>query len=142
MTDSIKQLSSIVKTSQIAQVTIHSIIGYAVCPGLKNALKLQLREYHSIERETRSIAAARGWELEFLPLTAKLLASLMIRVQLSSGRVDSKIAAKIIQCNTKGMIKCFQNRHQQNRSDTPVAILSQKLLDCETANIKQMQGFL
>lgn len=142
MTDSIKLLSSIVKTTQMGQIGIRCVMRSAVRPGLKNALKSQLREYSSIEREARSIAASRGWELESLEPAAKVMANVMTRAQLSFRGIDSRIAAMMIQGNTRGMIKSIQNMHHLKQSDVPVAILSQKLLDCETANIQQMQGFL
>lgn len=115
---------------------------YAVRTGLKKELSSQLSEYDSIEREAHSIAASRGWELKELDPAIKGMTNLMSRANLSFGNVDSKIAAMMIQGNTKGMVKSLKNIHQYNKSDMRVATLSQKLLDCETANIKQMQGFL
>ena len=55
---------------------------------------------------------------------------------------NGKTAAMMIQGNTRGMIKGYKNLHQFNHSDERVSILSQKLLDCEHANIQQMQGYL
>ena len=52
------------------------------------------------------------------------------------------LADLMIQGNTRGMIKGLKNIHQFGRQDEQIHILSQKLLDCETANIRQMQGFL
>jgi hypothetical protein len=48
----------------------------------------------------------------------------------------------MIQGNTKGMIKGIRNLHQFTEQDAMVNTLSQKLIDCETANIRQMQNFL
>ena len=48
----------------------------------------------------------------------------------------------MIQGNTKGMIKGLRNMHQFPREDSRITALSQKLLDTETANIRQMQAFL
>ena len=67
---------------------------------------------------------------------------MMTRTRLSFGNIDSKTAAMMIQGNTRGMIKGLKNIHQFTASDERVNTLSQKLLDCEAANIKQMQGFL
>ena len=44
--------------------------------------------------------------------------------------------------NTRGMIKSLKNIHRYDNHDQQVQILSQKLLDCETANIRQMEAFL
>lgn len=142
MNNSKEVLSSILKTTQMGQVGIRSVMRGAVRPGLKNALKSQLKEYDSIEREAYSIAASRGWELEALDPAAKTMAGLMARAQLSFSGTDSKIAAMMIQGNTRGMIKSIKNMHQYKMKDSPVSILSQRLLDCENANIQQMQGFL
>ena len=40
------------------------------------------------------------------------------------------------------MIIRRKNLHQFPSSDSQVQMVSQKLLDCETANIRQMQGYL
>ena len=66
----------------------------------------------------------------------------MSKAKLARGNADSKIAGMMIQGNTRGMIKGLKNVHQFNRNDEQVNALSQKLLDCETANIRQMQSFL
>ena len=67
---------------------------------------------------------------------------MMTRVKLNRRNTDSKIADMMIQGNTKGMIKGLKNIHQFPDQDDQVSTLSQKLLDCETANIRQMQTFL
>mgnify|MGYP003315602394 CR=1 FL=1 len=54
----------------------------------------------------------------------------------------SKIAAMMIQGNTRGIIKGYKNLNQLAASDERVTALSRKLLDYEQANIRQMQGFL
>ena len=48
----------------------------------------------------------------------------------------------MIHGNTKGIIKGYKNLNQLAASDERVVNLSRKLLDCEQANIKQMQGYL
>ena len=70
------------------------------------------------------------------------MADMMTRTKLAWGNTDSKIAGMMIQGNTRGMITGLKNAHQFNKQDEQVKILSRKLLDCETANIRQMQGFL
>ena len=66
----------------------------------------------------------------------------MTRMKLSRGNSDSRIADMMIQGNTKGMIKGIQNLHQFTQDDAMVSTLSQKLIDCETANIRQMHPYL
>ena len=135
-------LSSILKTTQMGQVGIRAVMDRAEKTGIKKELKSQLAEYDTIEQEAHSLAASRGWELEELDPVVKYMAGMMSRMQLVSNNVDSKIAALMIQGNTKGMIKSLKNMHRYNGSDTQISSLSQKLLDCEIANIRQMQGFV
>lgn len=142
MKDSRELLSSILKTTQMGQVGIRSVLDTTMRPALRKALESQLQEYDAIEGEAHAIASQRGWELPELDPLAKGMADMMTRVRLTTGNTDSKIAGMMIQGNTRGMITGLKNLHQFNRQDTQISALSQKLLDSETANIRQMQGYL
>jgi len=109
---------------------------------LRTALKEQLEDYDAIEQEAQSIASSRGWILEELDPAVKGMAKMVTRTRLAFGNVDSKVAAMMIQGNTRGIIKGYKNIHQLYSSDERVSLLAQKLLDCEHANAKKMQGFL
>lgn len=135
-------LSSIIKTTQMGQVGIRAVTPYAVRADLKKALADQLSEYDAIEREAYTIAANRGWEIKALDPIAKTMSKMYSRANLKFGNADSKIAAMMIQGNTRGIIKGLKNQHHAKNSDQKVLTISQKLLDCENANIKQMQGYL
>lgn len=135
-------LSSILKTTQIGQTGIRCVLKLPLRSTLRTALKEQLEEYDSIEQEAQSIASSRGWTLEELDPTVKSMAKMVTRTRLSFGNVNSKVAAMMIQGNTRGIIKGYKNIHQLYESDERVSTLTQKLLDCESANVKQMQGFL
>lgn len=135
-------LSSVLKTTQMGQIGIRAVLNQAVRPAIKEELRSQLKEYDSIEQEAHAIAASRGWEIEELDPAVKAMAKMYARTNLTFGNVDSKIAAMMIQGNTRGMIKGLKNCHHSNSNDERVLSLSQKLLDCETANIKQMQGYV
>ena len=135
-------LSSVLKTTQMGQIGIRSVLKNPLRATLQTALKSQLSEYDKIEQEAHSIAASRGWELEELNPAIKSMTDMMTRMQLSYGNTNSKAAAMMIQGNTRGMIKGLKNLHQFNHSDERIAVLTQKLLDCEQENIRQMQGFL
>ena len=126
----------------MGQIGIRCILNAPVNATLRTALKSQLREYDSIEQEAHALASHRGWTLEELDPSIKMMSRLMTKSMLSFGNINSKAAAMMINGNTRGMIKSYKNLHQFNHSDERVSTLSQKLLDCETANIKQMQGFL
>ena len=135
-------LSSVLKTAQMGQIGIRSILQHPVSCSLQKALRSQLSEYASIEQEAYRLAAARGWELETLNTAVKHMTNLMAQASLNANHADSKAAAMMIQGNTRGMIKGYKNLHSYNHSDQRVADLSHKLLAFEEANIRQMQGFL
>lgn len=135
-------LSSVLRTTQMGQVGIRSVLDTSMRPGLRKALESQLQEYDAIESEAHSIASARGWELSELDSAVRLMTDMMTRMKLHRTNSDSRIAGMMIQGNTKGMIKGLTDLHQFPDSDGQIRVLSQKLLDCETANIRQMQSFL
>jgi len=135
-------LSSLLKTTQMGQVGIRSVLDAARGQGLRQALHSQLQEYDSIETEAHAIASRRGWEVKELDPAVRFMADTMTRMKLTGGDTDSKIAGMMIQGNTKGMIKGLKNLHRSDGRDQTLQVLSQKLLDCENANILQMQEFL
>ena len=142
MKNSREILSSVLKTTQMGQIGIRSVLDTSMRPGLRKALESQLREYDSIETEAHSIATQRGWEVSELDPAVRVWSDMMTRMKLSGRNTDSKIAGMMIQGNTRGMIKGLKNLHQFAVQDEQINTLSQKLLDCEPANIRQMQGFL
>lgn len=135
-------LSSILKSTQMGQVGIRCVLDHTMYPGLRKALESQLREYDSIETEAHMLASQRGWSLKELDPTVRRMANMMTRMKLIGGNTDSKIAGMMIQGNTRGMITEMKNIHQFHSADLQVRTLSQKLIDCENANIRQMQSFL
>lgn len=126
----------------MGQVGIRAVTNHVTRADLKTALLDQLKEYDTIEREANEIASLRGWDLKNLDPMAKIMSQMYTRANLSYGNVDSKVAAMMIQGNTRGMIKGLKNMHHCKDSDSRIKTISQKLLDCEAANIKQMQGFV
>ena len=135
-------LSSIIKTTQMGQIGIRSVLNAPLRSGMKEALRSQLREYDTIERQALTLASARGIEPEQLYPAIKYMTNMMTKTRLRFGDVSSKAAAMMIQGNTKGVIKGYKNLNQFYEPDEEVTALSKKLLACEQANIKQMQGFL
>lgn len=135
-------LSSLLKTTQMGQVGIRSVLDACVRPGLRSALQSQLHAYDAIETEAHRIATRRGWEVRELDPAVRFMTDRFTRMKLSGKDNDSKIAGMMIQGNTKGVIKGLRNLHQFTGQDQPLQVLSQRLLDCETAGIRQMQDFL
>lgn len=142
MKESKEILSSVLKTTQMGQIGIRSVLDTSMRPGLRKALEDQLKEYDSIETEAHAIATQRGWEVKELDPAIRFMADRMTRMKLTRSNSDSKIAGMMIQGNTRGMIKGLKNIHQFAGQDEQLQILSRKLLDCETANIRQMKPFL
>ena len=135
-------LSSILKTTQMGQIGIRSILNEPLQPSLRTELKNQLHEYDAIEKEAHGIAKARGWELKELNPAIKGMTNMMTHTRLSYGELDSKAAAMMIQGNTRGIIKGFKNLNQYPPSDQQVNALAQRLIDIEETNNHQLQGFL
>lgn len=137
-----QMLSSILKTTQTGQISIQKVLDTSMRPGLRKALQSQLQEYNSIESDAYAMASQRGWELRDLQPGKRFAVEITAKMKLSRGNPDSKIADMMIQQNTQGMILVLKNLHQFQQQDSQVSALSQRLLDCETANIRQLQVFL
>ena len=142
MKNSKQILSSVLKTTQMGQIGIRSVLDTSMRPSLRKALESQLQEYDSIETEAHAIATQRGWELPELDPAVRAMSNMMTRMKLVGQNADSKIADMMIQGNTRGMVKGLKDIHQFAQQDEQVSSLSQKLLDTQTANIRQMQGYL
>ena len=126
----------------MGQVGIRCILKSPLQANLRTELKNQLNQYDAIEQEAQTIASSRGWTREELDPAIKTMSSMMTRAKLSYGNRNSKAAAMMIQGNTRGMIKSLKNLHQCYNNDERVSRLSQKLLDYEIENIRQLQGLL
>lgn len=135
-------LDSINSTVQMGQIGIRSVLDTSLSTPLRGALRSQLREYDLIETQAHQIASTRGWELEEVNPAVRKMADLTCRMRLSCGNTETKVAAMMIRGNTRGMIIGYKDLHRCSRPDTQIKDLAQKLLDCESENIRQMQGFL
>ena len=111
-------------------------------PALRKTLQSQLQEYSSIEADAYILASQRGWELREVQPGQRVVVGIRTHMKLRHGNSDSAIADMIIQGNTRAMIGGLKDLHQYQQQDSQVSALSQRLLDCETASIRQMQSFL
>ncbi len=135
-------LGSVLKTAQMGQTGIRSVIKQNPGSKLENALRGQLSEYNAIEQEAYDIANARGWRLKELSKTSKIMSDMMSRGILMHDGSDSRMAAMMIQGNTRGMIKSIKNNHHYKTTDPRIEALSAKLINCENSNIQQMKDYL
>ena len=135
-------LTSLLKTIQICQLELRSMLDTSLGSSLRTTLKKQLREYDSMEIEVYTLALQRGLELPEMDPVNRILRDRMTRLKVNGRNTDSRIADILIRRNTKGMILGLKNLHRSEHHDHQIRILSQKLLDCERAHIRQMQSFL
>lgn len=142
MKNSRELLTEVLKTVQTEKSRIRSVLGTGICPALHNALEIQLREYDSIESEVYAIASQRGWELPELDPARRFVSDRLIRMKLPRGNRNSMIAGMMILNNTKIIVNRLKDLHQYPHPDDRIGCICQKLLDSETANIRQMQVFL
>ena len=117
-------LSSLLKTTQMGQIGIRSVLEAEMKPELRRAMESQLREYDAIESQAHSIAAERNWVLPELNPSIRFMTDQMTKMKLSYGEVNSKIAEMMIRGNTSGVIKGLKNLHQMEQQDDSVSALS------------------
>ncbi len=142
MKDSKDLLGSALKTAQMGQIGIRSILKTPLKASFQAVLKDQLRQYDNIEQEAKAIASSRGWEMDSLSYSIIPMTNAMVRAHLSFGNANSKAAAMMINGNTRGIIKGVKNLHAISSSDERVSNLCQKLLDYEKEGIRNLQEFL
>ncbi len=135
-------LNDIIKTSQMGINGINVVMPKAAQPALRQALKIQRREYSDLEQRAKLLAQQKGYQIDQLKPIKRKMGALMSRGQLITGDADSKIAGMMIQGNTRGMILGLKNMHQCMNPDADVANLAQKLLETEKHNITALEGFL
>ncbi len=142
MNENQKLLSSILETAQMGQIGIRSALKAEMNHTLRLGLESQLKEYDEIEGDAHRIATARSWAMHDIDPAVKFMAKATAKSKLSFGKVNSKIAAMMIQGNTRGMILTYKNMNRCEAPDSQVFALAQKVLDSEENNIRQMQPYL
>ncbi len=142
MINSQRVLNDIIKTSQMGINGINVVMPKTNQPALRQALKVQRREYSDIEQQAKLLAQQKGYRIDQLRPINRKMGALMSKGQLMVGEPDSKIAGMMIQGNTRGMILSLKNMRRCNNPDPEVATLAQKLLETEKNNIGSMVGFL
>ena len=142
MINSQRVLSDIIKTSQMGISGINVVMDRTHQPALRQALKVQRKEYSNIEQQAKLLARQKGYKIDQIRPITRRMSALMSRTQLLVGEPDSKIAGMMIQGNTRGMILSLKNMRRCNQPDAQVAQLAQQLLETEKNNIDSMEGFL
>lgn len=142
MNDNQELLNAIVHTTQMGQTGIRTVRPLASDPALQQELTAQSKQYDLIEKEALQIARQRGWQISNVGTMAKKMSAMMARARLMGTDVDSKIAAMMIQGNTRGMILGIRDLHRSQGLDSQVLTLAQKLLDRENVNLQNCRRFL
>ena len=142
MINSQRVLNDIIKTSQMGINGINVVMDKAGEPALRQALKVQRREYSDMEQQAKLLAQRKGYKIDQLRPITRRMGAMMSKTQLMVGEPNSKIAGMMIQGNTRGMILCLKNMRRCDKPDPQVAELAQKLLDTEKNNIESMVGFV
>ena len=142
MINSQRVLNDIIKTSQMGINGINVVMSKTSQPALRQALKVQRKEYSNIEQQAKLLARQKGYKIDQIKPISRKMGALMSKSQLLVGEPNSKIAGMMIQGNTRGMILSLKNMRRCDCPDPQVADLSQKLLDTEKNNIVSMQGFV
>lgn len=142
MKNSKKELNTILKTVQMGQVGIRSVIDSKISDDLRKALESQLKEYDAIEHEAIKLSTQNGWWLNDLPNYTRTMSEITAKMKSIRKNPDTAVADMMITGNTKGVINSLKYRHPYIGEDPAVASLAQKLLDTERSNIRQMESFL
>ena len=137
-----QMLQSILGLLQWDQCFLRRILSTAMTPTLRDVLEGLLAECKGMESDAASIAASRDWIPEGLQPGQLLLYTVIYKISLFRLRDDSRLAAAVIQHSTKTMIRLLTVRHRMTASDSRVLNLSQRYLDCQTAALHKLQGFL
>ena len=142
MINSQRVLNDIIKASQMGINGINVVMDKTRQSALRQALKVQRREYSDIEQQAKLLAQRKGYKIDQIKPITRRMGAMMSKTQLLVGEPDSKIAGMMIQGNTRGMILSLKNVRRCNQPDSQVAQLAQKLLQTEENNISSMVGFL
>lgn len=126
----------------MGQIGIRSALDTHMSPEMRKVMQSQLREYDTIESEAHAIESMRNWELPEVNPAVRHTADWMIRMRIPRSGNNSRLAAMMIQGNTRGMIKGCRNLRRLACNDQQIMDLSRKLIACEEDNIKEMQRFL
>ena len=142
MSDGHLILYSILEAAQSGQNTLSRAMDTAASTEMIGVLASQLEAFDSIESEAMQLAARRGWEV---PLSVRSPLHRYITCIPSLGRrrmTDSKIAEALIYYHTKNIIQELKLSHISKISSGQIHQLLQKLLFCQSYDIRQMQPFL
>lgn len=139
----IPMLQTIRKATQMGCYGIETVIGETMNRNFRSALRSQQSEYEKIFKEADRLLKERGAQPQDVHPIARYSSAMMSKMQVRlSGDPTSKIAALMLQGNTRGIIKSMHNIRTMGALDPRVSSLSSRLLETEQNNIEQMKPYL
>ena len=142
MINSERVLNDIIKTCQMGIQGIDIVMDKTGEPALRQALKVQRKEYSDLEAEGKLLAQRKGISIEQIGAVTRRMSAWLSRGQLLVGEPNSKIAGMMIQGNTRGTILVLKNTRRCVAPDEQIAELAQKLLVTQKHNIESMEPFV
>lgn len=109
---------------------------------MKEALSYQQQELDLIESDILTAADCRGWELTERLTFAASFSQAKLRLRLQIGCSDSRIARLMIFRYTESTSRILTQHHSSAAVDRHIKMLVQKLTDCHSASIRQLQKYL
>lgn len=134
-------LNLISKNAEMGKVGIDSVMDYTKDERMREALKVQAKEYDKIYAEAVEMLKARNAQVQHLSPMAKIGSEMTSAMKTMTDHSAAKIAEMMIQGSTMGVTKLMKNRGDYDGNDEDIMSLSDKLLSTEERNIQTMKGF-
>lgn len=135
-------LNEIRKSADMGVAGIEAVEQKTAQPLLRTTLGEQKQEYNEIYNRADCLLMTKGGQRQNISALTKRAAKMASDMKLMMGKSDAKIAEMMVEGNTRGMIKSYQNIRAMEQTDAETMALSRKLLDTELHNIEQMKKFL
>lgn len=134
-------LNLISKNAEMGKVGIDSVMEYTRDEKMREALRVQAKEYDKIYAEATDMLKARNAEIKHVSPMAKFGSEMTSAMKTMTDHSAAKIAEMMIQGSTMGITKIMKNRGEYDGNDKDILSLSEKLQKTEEQNIKTMKTF-
>lgn len=134
-------LNLISKNAEMGRVGIDAVMDYTKDERMREALRVQGKEYDKIYAEAQDMLRDKNIKPEHLNPMAKISSEFTSAMKTMKDHSAGKIAEMMIQGSTMGVTKLMKNRGEYEGNDDDILGLSDKLLSTEERNIKTMKGF-
>ena len=135
-------LQEVYRGAKMGDISIRLLLPKVDNARFRSDLQTQFRQYQATASNAENQMKAMGRCPKEVTNGKYALLWLSLQGNTLCNRETSHLAEMMIQGNTKGLVKGLRNLHRSDRKDSRVETLSQKLIDTETNNIRQMRPFL